>query len=225
MKKAIILAIILIAIGGAALYFKNYKVPDNQAQSSSTPPVTKYDETTIPKVINDFYQNYEVCLKNPPASAAGRVSEYCQSNTGLTTTTFAANLVKGGIAEKGADPIFCAQSVPESKKVSSDFWVKNDKATGFMDEKFGPNQIKVQIEFVSEKGVWKVDNVICPLPSPAVWEIIREKLAEKYHKSLSEVQVTVAKSDDKFAAGSVLFGTGGPGEGGLFLAVKNGNDW
>jgi hypothetical protein len=101
-------------------------------------------------------------LKNPPEAASGRVSEYCQVNTGLTSATFAGNLEKGGVAKAGADPVFCAQSVPESKKASSDFQAKNDKATGFMVEKFGSSQIKIQAELVNENGVWKVDNVICP---------------------------------------------------------------
>lgn len=227
MKNVITWLVVLLALlaAGYLLFFYGKNQNNNQNTPIPTPTSTPIDNTTIPTAINDFYQNYESCLKNPPAQAAGRVSEYCQENTGLTTAAFVGNLAKGGIAAKGADPIFCAQSVPESKLVSTDFQVKNSQATGFMNEKFGPNEIKVQVELVNEKGVWKVDNVICPLPSPAVWEIIREKLAEKYHKSLSEVQVTVTKSDDKYAAGSVLFGTGGPGEGGLFLAIKSGNDW
>ncbi len=54
---------------------------------------------------------------------------------------------------------------------------------------------------------------------------IQRILAGKYQKALSEVSVTVTKSDSSHAAGSVMFGQGGPGEGGMFLAVKTGDKW
>lgn len=90
------------------------------------------------------------------------VSVYCQNNTGLTTTVFAANLERGGTAKAGADPIFCAQNIPESYTVGRDVQISDNKATTFVNEVFGPTQIKVQVNFLNESGVWKVDNIICP---------------------------------------------------------------
>ncbi len=49
-------------------------------------------------------------------------------------------------------------------------------------------------------------------------------LAKKYQKPISEVHVTVLKEVQGFASGSVLFGQGGPGEGGMWLAVLS-NGW
>ena len=54
---------------------------------------------------------------------------------------------------------------------------------------------------------------------------VQRILANKYHKALSDVSVTVTKSDSSYAAGGVMFGQGGPGEGGIFLAVKTGGKW
>lgn len=54
---------------------------------------------------------------------------------------------------------------------------------------------------------------------------IQYLLANKYNKSADEVKITITKQDDNYAGGSVLFGKGGPGEGGLFLARKAGNIW
>lgn len=54
---------------------------------------------------------------------------------------------------------------------------------------------------------------------------VQRILADKYQKALSEVSVMVIKSDGSHAAGSVMFGQGGPGEGGMFLAVKTGGKW
>jgi len=225
MKNAIIWVIIVLGLAIGGYYFLFYGKNQESTTSNGNENISGLDEKTIPDAITNFYQKYASCLKNPPSEASGKVSEYCQNNTGLTTAAFAGNLEKGGIAKAGADPIFCAQSVPETKKTSSDFQMKNNKAAGFMVEKFGPNEIKPRIELVNDKGVWKVDNVVCPAPSPAVWEIIREKLAEKYNKPISEVNVSVTRSNASYAAGSVLFGQGGLGEGGLFLATKVGNDW
>lgn len=63
-----------------------------------------------------------------------------------------------------------------------------------------------------------------PTPFPDTQHAIQAFLANKYKKSISEVKVTVDKEVQGFAAGSVLFGQGGPGEGGMWLAVL-GNGW
>lgn len=103
-------------------------------------------------------------MKNPPRQAAGKVSVYCQDNTGLATTTFAANLEKGGTAKAGADPIFCAQNPPESTAVEPNTQITTDKAVAYVTEKMGPTQIKIRADLLKENGTWKIDNITCPLP-------------------------------------------------------------
>ena len=61
-------------------------------------------------------------------------------------------------------------------------------------------------------------------PYPNTQSAIQAFLANKYNKPLSEVKVTVQKEVPGFAEGSVLFGQGGVGEGGMWLAVL-GNGW
>lgn len=156
-KTVIILAALAVLAAGAYLYFNRGQTPDKNSA-----PVT--NENTIPNAIGNFYRKYEDCVKNPPGEAEGKVSEYCQNNSGLTSAAFAANLEKGGIVKAGADPVFCAHYVPEGMKVDSDFQVKNNKATGFMLERSGSTQTKVQVDLVYEGGAWKVDNVVCPKP-------------------------------------------------------------
>jgi putative hemolysin len=53
---------------------------------------------------------------------------------------------------------------------------------------------------------------------------IQAFLANKYKRPISEVKVTVQKEAPGFASGSVSFGEGGLGEGGMWLAVA-GNQW
>ncbi len=63
-----------------------------------------------------------------------------------------------------------------------------------------------------------------PLPENVGAEI-QILLAEKYNKPTDEVHITITKQAGLFVSGSVLFGQGGPGEAGLFLARKTGNKW
>lgn len=58
-----------------------------------------------------------------------------------------------------------------------------------------------------------------------VGQEIQYILAAKYNKSVNEVKITITKQDGGYVSGSVLFGEGGPGEGGIFLARKAGNIW
>jgi len=63
-----------------------------------------------------------------------------------------------------------------------------------------------------------------PTPFPDTQSAIEYFLANKYNRPVSEVHVTLKKEVPGFASGSVLFGEGGPGEGGMWLAAL-GNDW
>lgn len=64
-----------------------------------------------------------------------------------------------------------------------------------------------------------------PCDAVSVDKEIQTLLANKYSKPMAEVNVTISKQDGNFVAGSVLFGAGGPGEGGMFLARKVNNVW
>lgn len=122
------------------------------------------DKTSILETVRSFYIKYDSCVKNPPAEATGRVGEYCQNNSGLTTATFANNLEKGGTAKAGADPIFCAQNIPEGVTVATDTQTAGNRASTSVSEKFGSTQVKIQVELLKENTIWKVDNLVCPKP-------------------------------------------------------------
>ena len=61
-------------------------------------------------------------------------------------------------------------------------------------------------------------------PIPGTEKAIQAFLANKYNKPIAEVKITIQKEAPGFAAGSVSFGQGGQGEGGMWLAVA-GNQW
>ncbi len=171
MKKLIPLALIAFLLAGAFyyLYSKQFqKTNQNTPQPTSASPTSTATDTAdkaiVSTITDNFYKDYDSCMKNPPSQAAGKVSAYCQNNTGLTTTTFKANLEKGGTAKAGADPIFCAQNIPESVNINPDTQITGGKAIVFVSEKFGPTQIKIQVDILKENDAWKIDNIICPLP-------------------------------------------------------------
>ncbi|MCX6785773.1 MAG: hypothetical protein NTZ18_02900 [Candidatus Komeilibacteria bacterium] len=55
-------------------------------------------------------------------------------------------------------------------------------------------------------------------------EKITAALAEKYHKPVTDVFVKIDKENTQYARGEVSFAPAG-GEGGMFLAVKTGDNW
>jgi hypothetical protein len=122
------------------------------------------DRAAITGVVDRFFAFYNDCMTNPPSQAAGQVSSYCQDNSDLTTPTFAANLVAGGAANAGADPVTCSQQPPESFVVDPNVQVDGDTATAQVVESFGAMQVTVQVELELDEGAWLVDNIVCPTP-------------------------------------------------------------
>jgi len=60
---------------------------------------------------------------------------------------------------------------------------------------------------------------------PELSGAIQQLFADKYNKPLSEIKVTIAQSTEQHVRGGVLFGEGGQGEGGNFLATKVDGEW
>jgi len=56
-------------------------------------------------------------------------------------------------------------------------------------------------------------------------ESIKEFLAKKYDKKVSEVTITITQETENHAKGSVVFQPGGSGNSGLFLAAKINDEW
>jgi len=56
-------------------------------------------------------------------------------------------------------------------------------------------------------------------------EIVRGEMAKKYQKNIDEVSAVVTKIEHNYAAGSIKFGQGGQGEGGIFLAARINEQW
>ena len=150
----IILVVLILGVIACNLFTRS---PQGTSQPSSDPQA-------VTEAVNSFYQSYDFCMKNPPAAAEGKVGEYCQNNTGLTTSAFAGNLEEGGTAKAGADPIFCAQDIPESMTVNADARITGEKAFASLVEKFGTSQIEIKVNLENENGVWKINNIICSPP-------------------------------------------------------------
>ena len=159
MKKLLLIILVVPILGLAAC-----SAFSRQSQITSPPASPATDQAVVAKAVNNFYTSYDSCMKNPPAGSEGKVGEYCQNNTGLTTAAFAGNLEAGGTAKAGADPVFCAQDIPRTMSVNTAMQITADKAIASVLETFGATDINIQVVLVNENGIWKIDNIICPLP-------------------------------------------------------------
>lgn len=63
------------------------------------------------------------------------------------------------------------------------------------------------------------------LPELSYEKLIRNALAKKYSKKVSEVDIKISKEADSHVRGAVTFAPGDTENSGMFLAVKQGEDW
>jgi hypothetical protein len=64
-----------------------------------------------------------------------------------------------------------------------------------------------------------------PITELSTLEQITKAFSDKYGKPVEEITVTITQETENHAKGSVKFGAGGVGEGGLFLATKIDGKW
>ena len=134
--------------------------------ATASPPVTSFSAEAVISVTQAFYDEYMDCMTNPPAAAAGQVGNWCASNNSNASSSFPANLIAGGVAEAGADPIVCAQSFPMSYKVKDDATYSVSEKTGkaFVAEQFGSGELVLTALLSGANDKLLVDNIVCPVP-------------------------------------------------------------
>lgn len=76
--------------------------------------------------------------------------------------------------------------------------------------------VKLECGYYNPNDAWKI----------LAEQQVKEFLAEKYKKAISDTLVSITKSEETHIAGNVFFLMNGQkGEGGLFLAVKENEEW
>ncbi len=159
-KGFVVLLFFLILGVGLYLYLTKKTAPA-PSQTNTTPSPSQ----SAGEVVTLFYKKYQDCMKNPPLEAEGNVDIYCQSHTDLTTPAFLNNLDQGGTAKAGANPIVCAQNIPETVQIGS-ISSNNGTSQVVVTETFGPTKLEVPVLLKLENNQWRVDNIVCPRPSP-----------------------------------------------------------
>lgn len=64
-----------------------------------------------------------------------------------------------------------------------------------------------------------------PPTTPSAEDSIKKLFSEKYNKPISEINVIITSQDDTHIRGGVSFSPGGPEDNGIFLAVKENDQW
>lgn len=131
--------------------------------ATPTPTPTVPPTATPEEVTSGFYQIYANCLKNPPPAARGQVSVFCQNNNPFGASNLAANLRAGGVAQAGADPVVCAQNLPQATTIGQAS-TNGSKSTLTVIEAFAGNRVSIKVDLVKEGNSWKVSNITCPRP-------------------------------------------------------------
>jgi hypothetical protein len=122
-------------------------------------------QAKVSSVTAAFYDEYSNCMTNPPKEAQGEVGNYCASHNSQATSALPANLVAGGVAQAGADPIVCAQNFPISYSVTgSEFDSATNAGMASLTEKFGASDVVITVELRFESNKMLVDNIACPKP-------------------------------------------------------------
>ena len=109
------------------------------------------------QIAQNYFNEFSECMKNPPASASGQVSIYCQTHNQHVGKALANNLTKEYA------PVICGQNPPQSIAVTVTPIIDNNKATVILSEQFGINNTTdVTYKLQQEEDIWKVENIICP---------------------------------------------------------------
>jgi len=64
-----------------------------------------------------------------------------------------------------------------------------------------------------------------PSTTPSAEDSIKKLFSEKYDKPVSEINIIITSEDDAHVRGGVSFSPGGPEDNGMFLAVKENDQW
>lgn len=64
-----------------------------------------------------------------------------------------------------------------------------------------------------------------PPTTPSAEDSIKKLFSEKYNKPISEINIIITSEDDTHIRGGVSFSPGGPEDNGMFLAVKENDQW
>ena len=148
---------------GVVIFLSGCSSKDSATPSSSPTPTV--DAPAIIKAkTKSFYDEYMLCMTEPPAAAKDNVGTYCQSHNSNATKVFPINLKLGGVSDAGADPIVCAQSFPESYSVGLGLLDPEGIGHAIVVEQFGGNsKVLVTAVLKNDSGEFLVDNIVCAI--------------------------------------------------------------
>ena len=175
----VVLVIIIVLLAAGIVIYNQTSVPERITLKKSIIPTTipaesptdiPFEENqpsiTLPiQIVQNYYDAFDTCMKNPPSEASGKVQVYCQDHNAFAGSKLASNL--DSEAKKGYIPVICAQEPPTEAKPKSSTISGETNASVLFTETFGMgNEIDITYELVQEGegNAWKIENIICPRP-------------------------------------------------------------
>lgn len=169
----IVVAALIVAGGaGAYVYHRDHKakmetdtgsvITDHSSTTSNSTNTgstnstqAKLSVSDVSQFLTDFYNQY-IAIASGKNTSTTRAQLVQQDGT--------SNLVAYYTPKTGysypADPILCAQAVPNSISVTN-VTPDTDSATGTVVESFGSSTAQVSFTVVKQAGALKIDNIAC----------------------------------------------------------------
>ncbi len=156
----------LAVMGAGAIIFLSGCSSSGSTTATPTPSATSTPTFGVPGLLKaktkSFFDEYMLCMTKPPAEAKDYVGDYCQSHNSNATQSLPANLKLGGVSDAGADPILCAQNVPESFSVGMGFLDPEGVGNVMVIQNFSSDsKVFVNVRLQNDSGEYLVDNIQC----------------------------------------------------------------
>jgi hypothetical protein len=128
---------------------------------SSTPKQISYP-LEPQKLVEQFYQDYDYCLKTPPSSVKGNVNGYCMNTLGPVSKNFIKNIQNEGAAQIGVDPITCSKNSTGGKLIVDSKVINDGSITHMLViNKQSSMDQPIDVQLIQEDESMKIDTIVC----------------------------------------------------------------
>ena len=156
--EGLLVVVVLVLVGGAGygIAYHRYRKANTTSISQTASPANAVTTAGATELLTTFYQQYTAASRATPPSTATMTNVIKQYGT--------SNLVTYASKSYNANPIVCAQAVPDKASVSN-VHSTTVGALGTIRETFGIGMVNIDVVVVNQSGSLKIDSIACPANS------------------------------------------------------------